>query len=84
MLAGIEYRWWWLLQDFFHLGGGVVLLTTAVGLLCTVTSKFQAVNPLTVQLLLESSAACVKQPQGSSPWAVWRQGTSARTERVGS
>mmetsp|Transcript_37845 Transcript_37845/g.99326 ORF Transcript_37845/g.99326 Transcript_37845/m.99326 type:complete len:173 (-) Transcript_37845:339-857(-) len=60
MLAGVVYRWWWLLQDFFHLGGGVVLLTAAVGLLCTVTSKFQAMQPLVVQLLLESGCPPMK------------------------
>lgn len=49
LLRATQYQWWWLLQDFFHLGGGIVLLTTAVGLLCIVTHKFQKIPAVTVQ-----------------------------------
>ena len=51
---------WYILQDFFHLGGGIVLLTTAVGLLCTVTTRFQGIQPMLVQLLLESGCPPMK------------------------
>jgi len=60
MLAGLEYRWWWLFQDFFHLGGGIVLLTAAIGLLCTVTTKFEQFAQHTVKELIDSGCPPIK------------------------
>ena len=73
-LAGVPYRWWFLLQDFFHLGGGLVLLTTAVGLLCVVTHKFEQIPARTVQLLLDC---------GCPPMAVNTAGGLMKAEPVG-